>query len=332
MLTVHVDLRASHIARLAPAVAICLSAVALPSPLRGEDYKKDIQKAWADREAQVGDLVMSVTMETMTATGALNGKRGHDPTGGDSPAHDLHAARRVTLSVSGELRRLEYEGETFNSSEQARVPEKGVLVVQQGGEVRKLAEYEPGGQTRLQGTITSRAIELEELRNRPMLDFCRPPIHQLDDFSVTGLGASDDGGETIELTSADGARVLVVDPGRDYSIVRYSSENGPNGGLRNRGQLEVEYARDKTPGWAPKRWVATHHRRGRLVSRCVCEVEACRTNASLDPGLFCLAFPSGAQVFDLLDPNMQVRYLYSEGGQRREIGRTRLARPTSAAR
>jgi hypothetical protein len=296
------------------------------SPLQAADYKTDILSAWKSREAKLQDAVFVVKMRTLTPKGSYNGRRGHDPATGDMPAVDTYIERRVTLYVSGDMRRFEFKGEIYDLSRQTPVSDDGVLVVQKGGEVREFFKYPHQQQTPLQGAIKTEAIPFEEPRNWPLFHFCRPLSKSLDDYAVVNLKSSGAEAGQIELATGDGTHILTVDPERDHSMVRYVNNPVRTNGPRNRWQLDVEYSPDKDKWWVPKHWVVSRYKNDKLASHCECEVESYRLDPQLDASLFTLEFPPGTHVFDMLNPDEQVRYVYLASGERKEISRDKIDR------
>jgi hypothetical protein len=137
----------------------------------------------------------------------------------------------------------------------------------------------------------------------------------LDTFEVTGKTQTIDGRPCLELVklsrSNNGRQVLLLDPGRDFLMVRYAIVMNDRVTLR----LDVKYASDATWKWLPKTWdyAAVSPTGLRIGSRQV-QLESCDINTDLAPETFDLQLPPGTRVYEEYDGPAK-QYVIKDNGE-----------------
>jgi hypothetical protein len=111
---------------------------------------------------------------------------------------------------------------------------------------------------------------------------------------------------------------LWLDPGRDFIIMRLSSQDGPT---LIYDLNFFDYSKEDSI-WIPARWKSTFFGAGEeTVSTNESTVREHSLNADIDPGQFQFEFPVDTWVTDL---RSQSDFIQKEGGQKREISRGEL--------
>ena len=280
----------------------------------GEVLSEKIADAWAQRINSVSTAQFEIESTCFKPKSSLDGRWGFP---GPIPRTDLTLETKTKVFLSGELTRLESNGQLVDLSTGQPSPHVQVLVVQPDGEIRELRANPDGRPT---GLIKRHSHELSELTLRPVLWACHAPSTlEFDNLIVTRVGPPAFAVDALHLSNKDGTQQFWLDVNRDYSVLRLTRHYP--GESKQRFQLDIDYMNAPKARWVPSRWSYTWHKANRLKEKVEARLTSYKLNAPLKPGLFTLAFPAGTPVYDMTDPKVQVLYKYLPSGERVEVSR-----------
>lgn len=287
-----------------------------------------ITKAWKVRQDRVRSLrvvwMERVTMpkgceSDMTPPHPAARKRLGVSPGTPVPPNDITFDVPCTLVLDGGKVRYERKDREWSGEKQAYVP-RPILVVFDGKVGKEFFPPCPPLRAWPRAEIESSNLLARPVDLIPLAVTFRPFDHQVcsakfSKVQLTGRRSLVNGSSCLELEhrDRDSVRRILVDPTRDYVVVRAIDLHGE----RTVGSVSVEYHPDASAGWVPHTWNITHHYpKGGLRFSRQGKVTSYEINRAVASSEFVVDFPEGTMVYDMRDKS---DYVVREGGRKRMI-------------